>query len=213
VGLALRRHPRRVSGQALRVGAVGLGAGTIAAYGKPGDYFRFYELNPDDIRLAYSGEPLYFTYLKDTPAQVAVIEGDARVSLEREISNRSPQFFDILVLDAFSGDAIPLHLLTKEAFAIYLRHLRADDSVLAFHISNDAVDLSPVLAGLSDYYKLHAIVVDLRSPGRATNRSLWMLMSLDEASLSKIGGKDSTIPSSSDLLWTDDFSNLFQVLK
>ncbi|MDA1016613.1 MAG: fused MFS/spermidine synthase, partial [Planctomycetota bacterium] len=129
VGLALR-HLR--DGQTKRVGAVGLGVGTIAAYSKPGDYFRFYEINPTVLQLAHD----QFSFLKNSQAETEVILGDARISMERETSQR----LDVLVLDAFSGDSIPTHLLTKEAFDVYLRHLNAD-GVIAVHISNKHVDL------------------------------------------------------------------------
>jgi hypothetical protein len=124
IGLAIVRNPRRSGlegARTLRIGGVGLGAGTIAAYGEPGDSIRFYEINPEVIRIATSGA--YFTYLKDSRAQVEVIPGDARLSLERELDRGEPQKFDVLAIDAFSGDAIPVHLLTVEAFQTYLKHL------------------------------------------------------------------------------------------
>src|SRR5205807_9355570 len=120
----------------LRVGVVGLGAGTLAAYGRTGDVFRFYDINSDVVELARSE----FTFLKDSRAKVEVALGDARLSLEREPA----QNFDVLALDAFSSDAIPVHLLTVEAFKTYLRHLKPD-GVLAVHISNRYLDLVPVV--------------------------------------------------------------------
>ena len=135
IGLVMRRCRGE---EPLRVGLVGLGVGTLAAYGQPGDEFRFYEINPDVIRLARD----QFTFLADSSAATEVVLGDARLSLERE----TDRHFDILVLDAFSGDAIPVHLLTREAFAVYGRHLKPT-GVLAVNISNRHLDLVPVLAG------------------------------------------------------------------
>ncbi len=143
IGLVLTNYPGRAAGKPLRVGIIGLGVGTIAAYGIPGDHMRFYEINPEVIRLAYSGPQRLFTFLSDSRAEVKVVPGDARISLEQELNRNEVQNFDVLVIDAFSGDAIPVHLLTEEAFQLYLRHLRKPNGILAFHISNDALDLRP----------------------------------------------------------------------
>ena len=143
----MQNHPRRFEpdprDRSLRVGAIGLGAGTIAAYGEPGDYIRFYEINPAVTEIA-TDENGYFTYLRDSRARIEVVPGDARLSMERELANGNPQAFDVLVLDAFAGDAIPVHLLTIEAFAIYLRELNAD-GVIAIHVTNRYLDLRPVI--------------------------------------------------------------------
>ena len=136
----------------LRVGLVGLGVGTLAAYGKKGDYFRFYEIDADVVRLARE----YFSFLPQCAATVDVVAGDARLSLERE----PPQQFDVLVLDAFSGDAIPVHLLTAEAFVVYLRHLRAD-GVIAVHISSRYVDLVTVVTAMARHFELESAYPDL----------------------------------------------------
>src|SRR5262249_55405144 len=143
VGLALERHPRRLAGLPVRVGCVGLGVGTLAAYARPGDAFVFYEINPEVIALS-QGEHPTFTYLRAPPAETTIVQGDARLSLERE----PPRQFDVLVVDAFSSDAIPVHLLTREALTVYLRHLRAPDGVVALHVSNRYLDLKPVSQGL-----------------------------------------------------------------
>jgi hypothetical protein len=144
VGLALERHPRRLAGLPLRVGCVGLGVGTLAAYGRPGDAFVFYEINPQVIALS-QGERPTFTYLRESPAETTIVQGDARLSLERE----PPRQFDVLAVDAFSSDSIPVHLLTREAVAVYLRHLRAPDGVVAVHVSNRYLDLKPVTQGIA----------------------------------------------------------------
>jgi hypothetical protein len=217
VGLVLQYHPKRRAAEAnarsLRVGAIGLGIGTIAAYGQPGDYYRFYEINPEVYRLATSR---YFTYLKDTPARVEVVFGDARLSMEKELERGDPQQFDVLVLDAFAGDAIPVHLLTEEAFQIYLRHLRRPDGVLAVHISNLYLNLRPVVWRAAQHFGLQAAWLHAPREGRFGGPSNWMLVArnrtvLDVPEISAaITGRQPAGPGVR--LWTDDYSNLFQVL-
>jgi SAM-dependent methyltransferase len=183
-----------------RVGVIGLGAGTLAAYGRAGDYYRFYEINPAVVWLAREK----FRYLYECPAKWEVITGDGRLSLEREPDQR----FDVLVLDAFTGDSIPLHMLSREAFALYGRHL-APGGVLAVHVSNKYLDLVPVLARLSEAAGREAMVV--RSPadaGGATNDATWVLAG-DSASLPG----ERVQPARGVRLWTDDYSNLLHALK
>ncbi|MBX3438562.1 MAG: fused MFS/spermidine synthase, partial [Planctomycetaceae bacterium] len=136
--------------ESLRVGVVGLGVGTLAAYGRPGDLLRFYEINDEVDRLART----CFTFLNRTRARVETVLGDARLSLASE----PPQQYDLLVLDAFSGDAIPTHLLTREAFAEYLRHL-TPEGIIAIHISNLHFDLRPVVDAIADEYGLTSIAI------------------------------------------------------
>ena len=147
IGLALATLP---PGR-WRVGVVGLGVGTLAAYAQPGDDVRFYEINPEVCRLARS----QFSYLAGCRGTVKVMLGDARLSLERE----PPQRFDLLALDAFSGDAIPVHLLTAEAFEVYARHLKTN-GIIAVHVSNNYLDLEPVLAGLARRFNYDAVAID-----------------------------------------------------
>jgi hypothetical protein len=212
VGLALLHHPSRAADRPLRVGAIGLGAGTVAAYGRSGDYFRFYEINPADIQLAYSGNPDYFTYLRDSLARVQVIEGDARIQMEDELRKGQPQRFDLIVVDAFSGDSIPVHLLTKEAFAVYLAHLNRRDGILAFHISNHAVDLRPVVAAAASYYKLRAVLIQGGNEDPGASLSSWVLVG-EAATLSGIASQGSDLAPGKPVLWTDDFSNVLQILQ
>ena len=120
----------------VRVGVIGLGTGTLAAYGRPGDYYCFYEINPLVVEVARN----YFTFLSDSRAEVKIVLGDGRLSLDGE----PPQEFDVLALDAFSGDAIPVHLLSREAFQLYFRHLKPE-GVLALHVTNRSLDLPPVV--------------------------------------------------------------------
>jgi hypothetical protein len=187
-----------------KIGLVGLGVGTLAAYAKPGDELRFYEINPDVERLARK----YFTYLADTPAKTEVILGDARLSLERELARGTPQNFDVLVLDAFSGDAIPSHLLTTEAFDIYARHLKLG-GILAVHFSNRSVDLGPLLLHHAKRLNLFASVGDPRA-------GWWMLMSTDQSLLLSPAMRRGTQPVQTNdraTLWTDDHINLMEVIK
>nr|MBC7245491.1 fused MFS/spermidine synthase [Chloroflexota bacterium] len=146
IGLAISNHPTRPGN--LRIGALGLGIGVITSYGQPGDIFRFYEINPDVIRIA-QGKGGYFSFLADSQAHIDIIPGDARVSLERELVDGGSQNFDLLVLDAFSGDAVPLHLLTKEAFVTYLKHLK-QDGIMAIHVSNRYFNLHWAVYRMAD---------------------------------------------------------------
>ena len=214
IGLLLRNHPRRAAGP-MRVGVVGLGVGTIAAYGRAGDEYRFYDINPAVAALsALPGS--VFTYLRDSPARTVLVMGDARLSLERELARGTPQNFDVLAIDAFSSDAIPVHLLTREALAIDLAHLRRPDGVLAIHISNRNLDLAPVVRALADAFRLEAGVVDTRSEDDGSWGATWVLLSRDpkvletpeiEEASEELEGKKGVG------LWTDDYSNLFRVLK
>jgi spermidine synthase len=189
---------------------VGLGAGTIAAYGKPGDVLRFYEINPDVIRIA--SDRRYFTFLADSPAQIEVVPGDARISLESELQQHKQENFDVLVIDAFSGDAIPVHLLTVEAFEIYVRHLKTPSSILAIHISNSYLDLRPVVFSAAKRLGLQAVW--LHSTGdRQTTDSSWVLLSKGDKLLELHSTLLDEAPKVQTIRpWTDDYSNLLQIL-
>ena len=198
-----------MKGSPRRVGAVGLGAGTLATYGQSGDVFRFYEINPQVLDFAQT----YFTFLRDSPAKVEHVLGDARLSLERE----PDQHFDVLVLDAFNGDAIPVHLLTREAFDLYRGHLNRG-GVIAVHITNQHLDLRPIVQGAADYLGLKTLLV-LDDQGEDKHNpqftSLWMLMSADEAFLKSLPIRPFTQTPSKvpPTLWTDDRSSLFPILR
>ena len=202
-GLAMQYHRPETN---RRIGVVGMGVGTLAAYGKPGDRFRFYEINPEVIRLARK----HFTFLKDTPSDCEIITGDARLSLERE----NAQEFDVLVLDAFSGDAIPTHLLTREAFALYDRHL-ASDGVLCVHISNLHFDLRPIVHGLASEFDWKSLgIQNDDNEAEATSMAQWVLLSRDvisEEIRTAATGRFSLHQRR--LLWTDEFSNLATILR
>ncbi|NMO22502.1 fused MFS/spermidine synthase [Pyxidicoccus fallax] len=201
----------------LHVGVLGLGIGTSAALLEAEDAGRFYEINPAVISLA-RGEGGFFSYLRDTPAKVEVVEGDARISLERELERGDPQGFDVLVLDTFSSDAIPVHLLTHEAVALYREHL-APHGVMALHISNVHLDLVPVTLAHARALGLHATFVFLDSQGDAL-RSHWMLLSPDRefswgptfkgtlAQVRRLG-----LRGEPDFTWTDEQSSLLHALR
>jgi len=212
-GLALLNHPR--AGHGLKVGMLGLGIGTLAAYGQPGDEYRLYEINSIVVDLA-EGQGGYFSFLRDSQANVTTVLGDARISLERELAEGHPQNFDVLVLDTFSSDSIPVHLVTKEAFALYLQHL-APDGVIAAHISNLHLDLKPVFWKLAKYYGLQIVLVDYPGDDNGGYPTEWLLLARDPASLQipaiRAGSEDLSHYSSDIQLWTDDYSNLFQILK
>jgi len=169
---------RARSGPTLKVGVVGLGAGTLAAYGRPGDDFVFYELSPAVIAVAQGGSDPAFTYLADTPARVEVVAGDARLSLASElVDDPAGRGFDLMVLDAFSGDGVPLHLLTREAFDVYGSHLAAD-AMIAVHVSSNWINLRPVLYAWARAEGWRALTVSNRSLGAddLTMISTWVLL-------------------------------------
>lgn len=191
----------------MRVGLVGMGVGTLAAYGRTGDVYRFYEVNPAVVDLARRR----FTFLDESRATVETVSGDARLSLERE----PPQRFDLLVLDAFSGDAIPAHLLTREAALVYGRHL-TEDGVLAVHISNRYLDLTGICRHLADALDRQAwLVVDL--PRRfGADPSQWVIVTSNRSVIDRLraDGNAREIAQVPGLRpWTDDFNSLFQILQ
>jgi len=215
IGVAMHRHPKRqLSGESgtLRVGMIGLGAGTIAAYGLPGDVLRIYEINPDVVRLARE----HFHFLSDSRARVEVALGDARMILEQEAEAGTPQRFDILAIDAFSGDAIPMHLLTRECFRLYRRHL-VDDGLLVLHISNDHVDLAPVVRGLAAEAGWQVrLVQSADDPLGGTQRSDWLIATANRSFLADPETSHHFRPLDlrrDAIVWTDDFGSLRQVLK
>ncbi len=218
VGLLILHNPRRLAARprqrTLRLGVVGLGIGTIAAYGRPGDYIRFYEINPAIIDVATAANG-YFTYLRDPRARVDIVPGDARLSMEREVAGGQSQRFDVLVIDAFSGDAVPVHLLTTEALAVYLNELSAD-GVLALHISNNFLDLRPVAARLAQYFGLRCGWVHSEAADRFTRASDWVLLARNTKVLDQPAISARLRPLQIDAkvaMWTDDYSNLFQILR
>jgi SAM-dependent methyltransferase len=209
IGAAIRA--RQAASASVRIGVIGLGTGTLAAYGRKGDAFRFYDIDPRVVSVARSE----FTYLGDSPAQIEVAVGDARLTLERE----APQGFDVLAVDAFSGDAIPVHLITREALRVYLRHVKPD-GIVAFHVSNRFLELVPVVARLAREEGVQAVHVsddpDDDDQSRRS-RSDWVLVSRSAEALSapRIAEAGAKPPEERPewRTWTDDYSNLVQILK
>ena len=207
IGLAIASK----QGHPVRVGVIGLGTGTIAAYGREGDVFRFYEIDPHVLEIARRD----FTFLGDSAAKIEVAIGDARLSLEREPA----QGFDVLAVDAFSSDAIPVHLITREALGIFLRHVKPD-GIVAFHVSNRFLELIPVVARIAREQSAHAVLV--RDDPEDEDNSLrsrtdWVLVSRDEKALQAenivAGGGVPAGDRPEWRTWTDDYSNLVQILK
>jgi SAM-dependent methyltransferase len=191
-----------------RVGVMGLGAGTLLAYGRPGDTYRIYEINPIVLSLAQT----QFTYLKDTPARVEVILGDARLTLERE----PPQHFDVLVMDAFSGDSVPVHLITREAIQGYLRHLNPG-GLLVVNVTNTYLDLRPVVERAASYFGRIAIFyhVDEYEDSFCTTSS-WTAIadpSIRQTAPDLVQAGQILTPHPSFRMWTDDFSSMWGVLR
>jgi hypothetical protein len=218
VGLALRFCCLRQDGSGdgsgdgsvkpRRIGVIGLGAGTIAAYGRPGDRIRFYEINPAVAPIAQN----VFTYIRDSAAQVTIVEGDARNTLAREGSQK----FDVLVVDAFSGDAIPLHLLTAQALTLYRRHL-APGGIIAFHISNQHVDLEPAIALLAQSAGMQAMRFDsLANEDRGEFSAYWVLVT-DNADFFRqpevAAAGRAPVYKPGLRVWTDDYSSLMPLLR
>jgi hypothetical protein len=205
IGVALRHC---CNGRPRNIGVIGLGTGTIATYGTANDRIRFYEINPLVRPIAQN----LFTYLRDSPAQISFADGDARTSLTRE----SPQQFDVLAIDAFSGDAIPIHLLTIQAIELYKKHL-APGGILAFHVSNQYLNLTPELAALADAANLQARLIESQpDDSLGAYRATWILLSsnaafFDQPEVAAVAG---TVPTDSRLrVWTDDYSSILPILQ
>lgn len=187
-----------------RVGVIGLGTGTLAAYGRPGDVYRFYEISPAVIDYARSES---FTFLSGSKAKIEVALGDARTTLERE----SPQAFDVLVLDAFSSDSVPVHLLTKEAMTLYASHL-APGGVLALHLSNRSLELVPVASRVGKEVGLVPAVILSQAKSNWALPARWLLLARTRESYAGLTVTDEN-PLSDVPLWTDDHSSLWRAVR
>jgi len=210
-GIGLAIAARQAKGP-VKLGFVGLGVGTLSAYGRAGDALRFYELDPHVIDVAQR----HFTYLGSTGAQLDFEIGDARLSLERELKRGGPRGYDVLAIDAFSSDSIPVHLITREAVELYARHI-APDGIVAVHISNRFLDLKPVLANIAQATGLTArLVTDSPEDDRLASSTDWVLLArnaavLDDPLIAEHAEPLEPVPGFS--LWTDQFNNLLDVLK
>jgi hypothetical protein len=227
IGLVLAERTR-ASRPPLSLGVVGLGVGTLAAWGRAGDRIVFYEIDPEVVHIARDSG--HFSYLADSAAALELVIGDARLSLEAELARGAPRAFDVLVLDAFSSDAVPLHLLTAEAFRTYAAHL-APGGLLAVHVSNRSFDLTHPVARLGSAVGLHAFrVVNRTAPRRLSEESRWIVLARDPAYFAVLeaetarfpqpGGRPLTHASRVDPdvvagtpLWTDDWSNVLALLR
>lgn len=214
VGAVFESLPARTASppEPVHIGVVGLGVGTITTYAEPGDRFRVYEINPQVEELARS----HFTYLADCRGEEQVVLGDARISLERELAEGEPQQFDALFVDAFSGDSIPIHLLTREAFDLYFKHLKPG-GVLAIHVTNLHLDLADPVRNLAAAFDRKAVRVD-HSPDVTEDHAYysdWILVTRDPAFIEALeaSGRVSKWdrPDPRPIHWTDAYSNLFGV--
>jgi hypothetical protein len=210
-GIGLAIAARQADGP-VRLGFVGLGVGTLSAYGRSGDELRFYELDPQVLEVAQR----HFTYLRSTPAAVDFAIGDARLSLERELKQQGPRGYDVLAIDAFSSDSIPVHLITREAIELYARHL-APRGIIAVHISNRFLDLGPVLANIAQATGLAArLVSDTPADDRSASTTDWVLLARDDHVFDDpvlAAHARPLEPVAGFSLWSDQFNNLIDVLK
>jgi hypothetical protein len=197
-----------------RIAMIGLGTGALAAYGRPGEQWRFYEIDPAVARIAR--DTRYFTYLEDSEADIDITLGDARIMLER-----SPdRHYGLIVIDAYSSDAIPVHLLTRESLRLY-RDKLAPDGLLAFHISNRHLNLPPLFAALADdagwfYLFQNDIVIDPVETAEGKMASQWVIMAEDEATLEPFLHDlrwQRLEPDTPPRIWTDSYSSLFEVFR
>lgn len=200
--------------EACHIGVIGLGVGTVAAYARPKDRVRFYEINPTVIEIAKNTQ--WFHYLSDCQGEVQTVLGDARLRLEGELREGKPQQFDVLVLDAFSGDAIPTHLLTDEAFALYSKHLK-DDGILAVHITNTHLDLYPVVKQLAEKHQFGHRRMFADST-ESLNKNYYVLLSKDAKFIEQTNDEISILPKFLQQprtvpLWTDEYTNLTRLLR
>ena len=215
VGLAIDNHPGRARG--LRIGVVGMGTATLAAYVRDIDTIRFYEINPA-IPLLSAGPAPLFRYVSSCPGTVEVAMGDARLTLEREVAEGDPRRFDVLALDAFSSDAIPVHLLTEEAFDLFLRRVRVPGGILAVHISNRYLDLVSVVHGYAERHGLPSVMISADEDDRGGWTSDWILISRSDSlfNVDPIAAAATAWDSTSYhpiRPWTDQYSNLLSVLR
>jgi SAM-dependent methyltransferase len=205
-GSGIGRALIQLEGKPIRVAVIGLGAGSLAVYADADDVYRFYDINPRVVQVAST----WFTYLKDSPGKMEIVLGDARLSMERE----APQGYDVIAVDAFSGDSIPVHLITYEAVTEYLRHLKPR-GVIAFHVSNRFLDLKPVVLAIAEKHGL-AVAYEHESDKTGGTTSDWILLTRYKPFLLKPGIVEITegiVPRPDLRLWTDDYQNLIGIFR
>lgn len=212
IGLTLKNYPRLIDGKPIKVGVIGLGVGTLSAYNRPGDQMNFYEIDPNVIDAAW--DKRYFTYLSDSKGKVEIIEGDGRLSLEHELQNGGSQQYDVIVFDAFSGDSIPAHLVDEEALQLYLNHLKPN-GILAFNVSNRHINMQPVLATLAQHYALESAFIYSDGSDFLGASASWVILTnnkafLDLPEIAAVRQPLGSLPGFR--MWTDNYSNLFQLL-
>jgi len=195
----------------LDIGVIGLGTGTLAAFSQPGDSFRFYEIDANVESLARE----YFTYIDDSEAQLDVILGDARIMLEQEAQNSQFQQFDLLIVDAFNSDAIPMHLLTREAIELYLSHLKPQ-GLLAFHVTNRHLNLAAVIRGFAENTDHEAVRLNTTGSNMFSYSSDWVVLTRNSAFLEaetiRILATEWTASASLPIYWTDEYASLWSAL-
>jgi hypothetical protein len=221
-------------GHGLNIGVIGLGIGTMAAHVQEHDTMRFYELSPAMAEIAQGRVSLgdsghRFSYLSDAAGEIDIVVGDARLSLASELTHDpAGHSFDLLVLDAFAGDAVPLHLLTREAFAVYTQHL-SDDGMIAVHVSTNWLDLVPVIYAWAEAERWRALTISTRGTAHGVpgNHAVWMLLFRDQATLRILAGECQPLMAEGKIMvqnlrnvsfgdlipWTDDRSNLLALMR
>jgi SAM-dependent methyltransferase len=205
VGLSLKKLQEKGP---IRYGVIGLGTGTLATYARKGDYCRIYDINPLVMDIART----QFTFVPESPGTVELVLGDARLSLERE----TPQNLDVIAVDAFSSDSIPIHLLTREAFLVYWRHLKPD-GILAVHVSNRYLGLEPVVhLAAQSMGKQTAFISSEEDTNADVFTSDWVLVTsrpgfLENEPIKSARSEPSSRPHIR--MWTDDYSNLWQIVR
>jgi hypothetical protein len=223
VGRTIDYYRRTLGPKPMRIGVVGLGTGTMAAYAQRGDHITFYEINPEVIEITESGR--WFTYLKDCRqrgAQCDIRLGDARLTMRRELEGSSgSQKYHVLVLDAFSGDSVPAHLLTLEAFELYLAHLNpgapnegGQPGAILVHISNRYLNLAPLIFGITERLGLNAVHIDNEGDDETkTYSSDWIIVSPNRTLIEDLSRYATGVVRHPQVIWTDDHSSLFDLLK
>jgi SAM-dependent methyltransferase len=204
VGLALDNC---CDGRPRRIGVIGLGTGTLAAYGRACDVFRFYDINPQVERIARN----LFSYTRESKAKVEIVMGDARLSMAQE----QPQNYDVIAVDAFTGDAVPVHLLTAQAFDLYLRHLRPG-GVLAFHISSQYLNLEPLIKQQADHAHSKVVLISSEDDDNGIDAADWALVTNNNEFLARKEIHDAAEaikPNPKLRLWTDDYSSLLPLMR